>query len=271
MSDDTTIISLDNYISEPEEGEVPEILTQKQENFCFEYIANGGNMSEAYRAAYNPAPSTSIHTISKEASKVFSRPKVKRRIHTLLSETEVNQRATIKSIIQDWIDMASADTNELVSAQRNCCRYCHGIDGEYQWADGDEYADAVELAKAKAQVSGGEPEYPSDKGGYGFDFTKDPNPDCKKCRGEGILRHVVQDTRKLSPQAKKLYKGSKVNRQGNIEILMHDPQEARKCLARVFAVFQDTVNVNTADGKVSFKGVTAIEAAKAYEELMGKK
>ncbi len=269
MSEDK-VISIDSYVDVTEPGEKPDLLTEKQERFCLEYMRNGGNVNAAYRAAYNPPITTKTSTINAAASAKATNPKIRRRINALLREIEVDQRACIKQIIQDWIDQASADPNELVSVAIGCCRFCHGANGEYQWEDADEYTSAVELAEAKAKVSGQEPKYPTDTGGYGFDFTRSPNSECKKCHGEGIPRHIVHDTRKLSPQASKLYKGSKINQKGMIEIVMHDPQEARKSLARVFALFQDNLNVKAEETKKIPEGISQEEVSRAYNDLMGK-
>ena len=57
-------------------------LTLKEKTFCEEYVANGGNASRAYFAAYD----TTIENARKEYCKVFRKPEVKAYIRALQKE-----------------------------------------------------------------------------------------------------------------------------------------------------------------------------------------
>lgn len=57
-------------------------LTLKEKTFCEEYVANGGNASRAYFAAYD----TTIENARKEYCKVFRKPEVKAYIGALQKE-----------------------------------------------------------------------------------------------------------------------------------------------------------------------------------------
>ena len=57
-------------------------LTLKEKTFCEEYVANGGNASRAYFAAYD----TTIENARKEYCKVFRKPEVKAYIKALQKE-----------------------------------------------------------------------------------------------------------------------------------------------------------------------------------------
>jgi phage terminase small subunit len=60
-------------------------LTFKQENFCKEYIKNGGNASEAYRKSYN-CKNSSDKSVWEAASKLLKNAKVAPRIAALRKE-----------------------------------------------------------------------------------------------------------------------------------------------------------------------------------------
>ena len=57
-------------------------LTKKEQKFCEEYVANGGNASRAYFAAYD----TTMEYARKEYCKVFRKPEVKAYIEALQKE-----------------------------------------------------------------------------------------------------------------------------------------------------------------------------------------
>ncbi len=54
-------------------------LTLRQEDFCIEYLRNGGNGSDAYRVAYN-AKNMSSKTVNEKASRLLAQDKIRARI-----------------------------------------------------------------------------------------------------------------------------------------------------------------------------------------------
>ena len=171
-------------------------------------------------------------------------------------------------ILRTWWAIATADPNELIQAQRRCCRYCHGVGFEYQWRDVQEWAEAMAQECAAAEREKREPRAVSDAGGFGFNHTAEPVIQCTKCRGDGVTHVQVMDTRKLSPAAKLLYAGVKVTRDG-IEIKMRSQDEALANLAKALQVFGDDNKPGVAFN-FNFNGKTsAAEATKLYKELLG--
>lgn len=59
---------------------------------------------------------------------------------------------------------------------------------------------------------------------------REPRADCADCAGEGRSDVLIKDTRKLSPQARSLYAGVKITKEG-IEVKMHSKLDA---LEKVF-------------------------------------
>ena len=84
---------------------------------------------------------------------------------------------------------------------------------------------------------------PDPSGGFGFDMRADPAPECPHCLGDGWTRVTPMDTTKLSPQARKLFKGVKQKGDGSIEILMHDQMEARDMLIKMLGAYKDPKQV----------------------------
>lgn len=135
-----------------------------------------------------------------------------------------------------WL-IATADPNELARIEARCCRYCHGEGFGYQWKE-HEFEKAIEEGE----------QLPDWAGGMGFDQTRDPHPDCPRCMGEGRKVTVVTDTRDLSEAGRALYKGTKVDRNGNIEVQMHDQQQARTFYAQLCGYQIDRKELTGANG-----------------------
>lgn len=149
-----------------------------------------------------------------------------------------------------WL-IATADPNELARIEARCCRYCHGEGFDYQWKE-HEFEKAIEEGERGYRYNDKgkrvDAQLPEWAGGMGFDQTLDPHPDCPRCMGEGRKVTVVTDTRDLSESGRALYKGTKVDRNGNIEVLMHDQQQARTFYAQLCGYQIDRKELTGANG-----------------------
>lgn len=107
------------------------------------------------------------------------------------------------------------------------------------------------------------------------DPSRDPDPDCIKCRGEGSPHVHIADTTNLSPTAKLLYQGAE-NTKFGIKVNVADRMKALDNVARHLGMFKDTVNHVSEDGSVgnttinNFNG-DAQAASQAYQDIMGGK
>lgn len=129
-------------------------------------------------------------------------------------------------ILQRWWMIARADPREVVEVQRRCCRHCHGIDHEHQMTD-VEHRHAMRDHELKMQKLRDDDRYPfDDRGGPGFDRTRDPNPACTECRGDGVEHVHIHDSRDYSPGAALLYQGIEVGGDGSIKVKMRDQNAA---------------------------------------------
>lgn len=138
--------------------------------------------------------------------------------------------------------LATADPRDLVSIHRGACRFCWGESFDRQWTAG-EWRDAYYEAKAADPNAAAPPL----RGGLGYDFTREPNPECPECRGIGEERVFVKDTRKLSRAAAKLIAGVKSTREG-IELKHRDQDGALLALGKVCGIFVDRSEITGKDG-----------------------
>lgn len=218
-------------------------LAAKQKLFVQEFLIDANGKQAAIRAGYSPK------TAEQQASRLLSNVKVQEAISAAQSKRAARTEITADMVLQRWWDIATANPNDLIHTRRLACRYCHGIEHQYQWLDEAEFAQAYKLAldhaeaEAKKQDKPIDAVLPSEAGGYGYDRLADPHPGCPKCRGEGLLDLHIEDTRKLQGGAKFLYAGIKENKNG-IEVVMHDQMKALEHVARHLGMFKDKLELS---------------------------
>lgn len=241
-------------------------LTAKEEKFAQHYAVNL-NGAAAYRHAYDVHPNTKPETVQRKATAQLGKDHIAARIDELrnLAPAVTETLLTRDAAHAAWMAIATADPRELIGLRVGCCRYCWGPGHAYQWRL-REYTEA--LAKAE---KAGTCDLPDPAGGFDFNHTKDPNPECPECRGEGLERVVPRDTNKLSKQALLLYGGVKAKRDG-IEIVMADRQKALEHACRISGVYDDKVRlsgaIETMNRTVQMEATDPKEAARMWQELM---
>ena len=80
------------------------MLTEKQKNFCHEYISNNGHATKAYLTAYNSKSESSARI---EASKLLRRDDITEYIQALTKPTQnrvINEREKKRTIIWEGIE-----------------------------------------------------------------------------------------------------------------------------------------------------------------------
>ncbi|QHP80658.1 terminase small subunit [Pectobacterium odoriferum] len=187
------------------------------------HVVDGKPRVEAYRVAgYSDAG----HGAYANASRLMRNDKVSRYIRHLRNERQTRYAAEIDDVIAQLSAIVNADPNDIGQYRRVNCRYCWGFGYQYQWRDAVEFEekrlDAVERKKPE----------PQDVGGYGYDQSMDPNPECPRCNGEGRGEAFFADTRDIEGDARYLLHGVKLGKFG-IEIMTADKDAARKELARL--------------------------------------
>ena len=109
------------------------MLTQKQMNFCEEYVRNGGVGVEAYLTAYN---SQSRQCATIEASRLLDNPEVQKYLAKLRKPIEkavkrkiLNEREYKKKLIQERIEECVARGDDAAIARY--IEIWNKMDGEY--------------------------------------------------------------------------------------------------------------------------------------------
>lgn len=249
-----------------------------------------GNKSEAYRRAYNVGTMLPT-TINNKASALTREAHIADRIQELKDQTSnaaVMDRAGVLNLITE---IATADASQLSEVQVRCCRHCWGVGHRKQWKNEIEFgfacaevidrnAEAQDRWQRDVAIGSKAPQpeptpLPTDAGGYGFDVTAGPNPECPVCLGDGHEVVRVKDTRKLKGAAKRLFAGAKMGKNG-IEVFSRNQQHALDLLAKAHGIVKDqpagpvvNVGVNAQGAEnVTVVAVDPLEASRQYQELM---
>lgn len=202
-------------------------LRGKQQRFVDEYLIDRNATQAAIRAGYSAKTAYSI------GEQNLKKLEVKKAIEAGEAELAERNKITQDKVLNRLWEMATADPNELMRYTRVNCRYCWGIDHNYQWTRG-EYKLAIQHAHNTNSPK------PKCEGGLDFDRLKAPNPDCPECRGEGVGYTFIADTTKVSPQAKLLYAGIKENQYG-VEVKMNDQFAAAIKAGQHIGMFKERI------------------------------
>jgi phage terminase small subunit len=208
------------------------------------YIRAGSSEEGASQGAY-----TLLRNIDVEKA-------IEDRKDVLLAKFE----ATVEFVIREWMDVATADPRELIHTRVGCCRYCWGIGHKREWME-HEYATTLNEALLNNFLP------PAFEGGLGYSPTREPNTGCPKCKGEGIPRTVITDSRKLSPKAAKLYAGVKQTKDG-IEIKMRDQDKARDNISKYLGMLVERKELSGPNGGPIALSATARPAEMTDEQLL---
>ncbi|HHR5903918.1 TPA: terminase small subunit [Providencia alcalifaciens] len=236
-------------------------LTELQARFVIEYLIDMDKTAAYQRAGYKSQGETGAAA----ARRLYRNVSVNRAIRDALTARERRTQITQDAVLKMWWDIATADVNELTEYRRLCCRHCWGFGFNYQWRDAVEYEDAVKKAMAANKSP------PQDVGGYGYDDTLDPNPDCPRCNGAGIGRAHFHDTRDLTGAARRLFAGVKEGKFG-VEVITRNQDDALKMVAQHLGMIKTRTELTGKDGepiKTEVANMTSQEAADAYKKLMG--
>lgn len=216
-------------------------MTPKATNFVLAYLSNGRDEKAAYETVYGrPGPHAAM-LARKDVQRAIAdhdNPPAPHDFTTDPASPKVT--AAAERIVQDWVDIYTADPRDLITHRRVNCRHCNGVNHKYQFVDP---AELVAAAAHAMKTAGGnqkvmETLMPTGEGGYGFRANGPVHPECPHCYGEGISDVFIADFRKLTPQTLKLLAGVKVTKTG-IEVLMHDQMKARELHAKVLGMLID--------------------------------
>lgn len=216
-------------------------LTPKQQRFVDEYLIDLNATQAAIRAGYSPKTARQI------GEQNLSKLDIQQAIEQAKAERSERTKITQDEVLKMWHDLATVDYNEISQLLNVNCRYCWGIDHEYQYTP-KEWQRVCESAD-KEQAS--RPPF----GGDDFNHKRAPNPNCPECGGLGNATIHLHDTDRLSPQAKLAYQGAKAGKFG-IEVLTTDRMKALDNIARHLGMFTDKVQLTGKDGQAIEQNIT---------------
>lgn len=200
-------------------------LTEKQKLFVEKYLGEAelNATKAAMLAGY------SQRNADKIGPELLGKTRVQEQIALRRKELASGLDITPEKVLALWWARANVDVNEVVEYRRDNCRHCWGIDHAYQWTQGE-----YEKAQRDAMADG--TEEPDCSGGFGFIATKEPNPDCPECSGEGKGKVHVHDTRRLKGAARQMYRGVHQGKDG-LKALVGDPDRALEQVTKILGMY----------------------------------
>lgn len=148
----------------------------------------------------------------KQANRLMQMPKIREAIDQRMKDRAERLEITQDWVVEQWRRIVEADPRELVQYVRVPCEEC--------WPEGVV---------------------------PGPDEDAEPNPDCMHCHGNGKGRIMVADTRDMSENARALFAGVQVGKDG-IRVNMHSKEQALANLARHLGMFPSKVEMTGPNG-----------------------
>lgn len=232
---------------------------RKELRFACEFVANGGDAEAAYREHIR-ADGTKAQ-VKARARQLMKDPTVQAKIDELHERMDKSAVLSGEEILQRWTLMANADLTKLSRVVYRCCRHCYGHMHYYQWRDDDEYAKAIAEAKKNKTVC------PPPAGGFGFNATLAPHPECPKCDGDGYEMVQIPAASTYGVAERAAYLGAKMGKHG-IEIAYERPAEMLKLIAQAKGMFAPKTPDDKPLPAVPDVPQDAQEASKIYTDFM---
>ncbi|HAS1141202.1 TPA: terminase small subunit [Enterobacter cloacae] len=174
-------------------------LSAKVKRFIAEYLKDNNATAAAARAGYSDP---------NYGRQLITNPNVAQAIAQQQKASIVRALGSADEVLEQMWQLATFDANQLSQYRRGACRYCWGFGHQYQWRD------MVEFEEKRLEALERKNREPVDVGGYGYDHTREPNPECPRCNGDGIGQPYFPDTRKLPAASRLAYSGVKVGKNG---------------------------------------------------------
>jgi hypothetical protein len=209
-------------------------MTPKQEMFVLEYLKDLNTSQAMIRAGYAP------RTAGQMGFKLLKNAQVQAAIASAMAARTDRVKIDVDAVVRELQTIALADPRDLTEYRRLCCRYCHGAGFRYQRTAGEMEVDLEKWEALPAKRRAGKSF--DEKGGTGFHGKREPHKDCPECFGDGVGNVFINDTRRLSTSAAKLFAGVKRTKDG-IEVMMRDQDSATINLGRHVGAFKDRLEV----------------------------
>ncbi|WP_440216232.1 terminase small subunit [Chromobacterium piscinae] len=214
-------------------------LNSREKAFVNEFLLDLDPEAAALRAGYSPSVARSKAYQWVSNSKQNPKPHVGDAVDAAMAVRSIETGITAQAVLRRYWQIATADPNDLVQYRRDNCRHCWGAGHLYQWTEAE-----FERAQREAKEKGDE--LPAADGGFGFIASRDPNPECPECAGDGRGKIFVSDTRRVKGAARLLYAGVKQGKEG-LELKMHDQLAALNKVAEHIGLFRDAAAMRRAE------------------------
>src|SRR5215472_2925845 len=210
-------------------------VTKQEENFLRHWVETYYDPGRSAVAAGYPAV-----TARQRGYDLLAEPRIKNRLveieRELMHSSAINAESLFREIVTQNLRLARAKVP--VEIWIPPCRYCYGINHEFQrtYAEFEEDFDRHIKKPLKINRNTGKPfRVPlfDPKGGEGYDTRKVPNKDCPECFGEGDHKHPlirVKDSRFFTAEERELFHGAKLSTKGGLETFWKDQSHARNFL-----------------------------------------
>jgi phage terminase small subunit len=205
----------------------------KAEVFALEFLKDFNQSAALRRSGYRGSDSL----IYNAAQTYMKLPQVREAIERAVIEKRERLQLAADDIARHWFSLATADARELCPVIVGPCRYCYGIDFQYQFTF-NEMREARQAHMLKQQRIRVEKErVPFDElGGDGYTTNLEPNKECPECHGYGIMHVKPVDVTKLSVQGALLFDGYKISKDGIVEIKLRDRSRAMENLTELLGL-----------------------------------
>lgn len=224
-------------------------LPPRDADFVSHYLRRY-NAAEAVRATM-VVPDGSVYNV---ASETLRKPEVMAAVRGALEERCRALQVEQNDVARYWYEVARADPRELTQYVYVPCRYCYGVDHQYQYTDGEMRAARQEHMITQLKLRTEDRVEFDELGGPGYTRNRYPmrGPDwfervartyaaierpvpeglaanadhsCPECWGDGVGCVWISDTRHLSPAAARLFNGVRVTRDA-VEVKVLDRFDA---------------------------------------------
>jgi phage terminase small subunit len=218
------------------------MLTEQKKLFAKEFLVDLNGTQAAKRAGYSEKSAGS------QAERLLKDVDVRKLIDAAMQKRSDKIEITADRVLRQIALRAFADPRKLIENRRCACRHCWGVDHAYQWLDPDEFVVeyqriiTLQVEAEKANKDPAQYREPTDEGGYGYNPTRKPHPECPKCFGEGFNNISAKDSRDYDEEALALYAGVEQTRDG-FKIKMHDQDKALDMLMRHLGQYKDGLHV----------------------------
>lgn len=216
-------------------------LNDLEARFCREYLLDHNGTQSYLRCK----PNVKATTAAAEACRILRNPNAQAELQRLHAEQAKKLEISAEAVVLGAWRVVNADTRELMEYRVGCCRYCWGFEFGYQRSDAVYRADQQAHADARAMATEKQAAKMGpfrEMGGPGYLRSREPNPECPECAGEGEGRPVFKDTTNLSPEGAELYAGVEVTKEG-IKLRTHSKDASRDKLFRHLGLYNDKITL----------------------------